>query len=103
MVEELIAEGNMKEPGLKKFEKRNEKNSRRASYEQESGKLKEEYEKQIRQNQKAWKFFEELAAGYTKISVHWVMSAKREDTRQRRLKVLIESCENGEKIPLLKN
>lgn len=103
MVEELIAERKMKEPGLKKFKNRTEKNSKRASYEQESVKLKEEYEKQIRQNKKAWTFFEELAPGYTKISVNWVMSAKREDTRQRRLKILIESCEKGEKIPLLKN
>lgn len=103
MVEELIAEGKMKEPGLKKFKNRTEKNSNRASFEQESVKLKEEYEKQIRQNKKAWEFFEELAPGYTKTSIHWVMSAKREDTRQRRLKILIESCEKGEKIPLLRN
>lgn len=101
MVKELIAEGKMEEPGLKKFARRDEKNSRRASFEQDSVKLKKEYEDQIRQNQKAWKFFEELAPGYTKTSIHWVMSAKQEATRQRRLKTLIESCENEEKIPPL--
>jgi len=101
MVEELITEGKMKESGLKKFEMRDEKNLRRASFEQESVKLKEEYEKEIRQNKKAWEFFEELAPGYTRTSIHWVMSAKREDTRRRRLKILIESCEKKEKIPLL--
>lgn len=101
MVEELIAEGKMKESGLKKFKKRDAKNSKQASFEQKSVTLKKEYEDQISQNKKAWKFFEELAPGYTKRSIHWVMSAKREDTRQRRLKILIESCEKGEKIPLL--
>lgn len=101
MVEELIEQGKMKKPGLKAYEKRDEKNSRRASFERESVKLKKEYEDQIRQKKKAWKFFEELAPGYTRTSIHWVMSAKREDTRQRRLKILIESCEKEEKIPLL--
>lgn len=101
MVEELIEEGKMEEPGLKKFEMRDEKNSRRASFEQKSVKLKKEYEDQIRQNKKAWKFFCELAPGYTKTSIHWVMSVKREETRQRRLKILIESCEKGEKIPMI--
>lgn len=102
MVEELIEQGRMKKPGLNAYEKRNEENSKQASYERDKVKLKKEYEDQIRQNKKAWKFFEELAPGYTKTSIHWVMSAKREDTRQRRLKTLIESCENQEKIPPLR-
>lgn len=101
MMGELIKEGKMETPGLEVFENRDEKNSITASYEQGSIKLKKEYEDQIKQNKKAWKFFEELAPGYTRRSIHWVMSAKREDTRQRRLKILIESCEKGEKIPLL--
>lgn len=101
MVEELIEQGKMKKPGLKAYEKRDEKNSKQASYERKKVQLKKEYENQIRENKKAWKFFEELAPGYTKTSIHWVMSAKREDTRQRRLKILIESCEKEEKIPLL--
>lgn len=102
MAEELIEKGRMKKPGLNAYKKRDKKNSRRASFEQESVKLKKEYEDQIRQNKQAWKFFEELAPSYTKTSIHWVMSAKREDTRQRRLKILIESCEKQEKIPPLR-
>ncbi len=101
MVEELIEQEKMKAPGLKAYERRDEKNSRQASFEQDSVELKKEYRDQIKENEKAWTFFQELAPGYTQTSVHWVMSAKREDTRLRRLKTLIESCENGEKIPLL--
>lgn len=103
MVEELIEEGKMKLPGLKAYERRDEKNSRQASFEQDSVELKKEYRDQIKENKKAWTFFQELAPGYTRTSIHWVMSAKREDTRQRRLKILIESCENGEKIPLIQS
>lgn len=101
MVEELIEEGKMKAAGLEAYEKHEEKKSQQASYEQKKVQLRKEYEDQIRQNKKAWEFFRELAPGYTKTSVHWVMSAKREDTRQRRLQILIESCEKEEKIPLL--
>lgn len=98
MVEELINEEKMKFSGLKAYEKRNEKNSRQASYEGENVELLKEYEHQIKKNKKAWTFFRELSPGYTRRSVHWVMSAKREDTRQRRLQILIQSCEKGKKI-----
>lgn len=101
MVKELIEKGKMQQPGLEAYEKRDEKNSRRASYERKNVELKKEYKDIIRENETAWEFFEELAPSYTKSSVHWVMSAKREETRQRRLKILIESCEKGEKIPPL--
>lgn len=102
MVKELIQKGKMESPGLEAYKNRDEKNSRQASYEGKKLQLKQEYENQIKENKKAWSFFRELAPGYTRLSVHWVMSAKREDTRQRRLKTLIESCENHEKIPPLK-
>lgn len=101
MIEELIKEGKMETPGMEAYKKRQKKKSRQASYEQKNVQLKKEYEDQIRQNKKAWKFFQELAPSYTKSSVHWVMSAKREETRLRRLNILIESCEKEEKIPPL--
>ena len=47
-------------------------------------------------------YSKKLAPSYKKASIHWVMSAKREDTRQRRLKILIESSEQEMKIPLLR-
>lgn len=103
MVEELIAAGKMKSAGLEAYENRDKQNTGTASYEREDVELKEEYKKQLKANKRAWDFFQELAPGYTKTSVHWVMSAKREDTRQRRLKVLIESCEKEQKIPLLRH
>lgn len=103
MMKELVEQGKMMKPGLKVYEKRDKKSSGQASYESEDFELKKEYEDKIRQNKEAWKFFEELAPSYTRISIHWVMSAKREDTRQRRLEILIESCENQQKIPLFQS
>ena len=102
MVEQLIEEGRMQPAGLKAYEKREESNSGKASFEQGEIKLKEKYEQEIKANPKAWKFFQELAPGYTKTSIHWVMSAKQEKTRQQRLEILIESCVDGKKIPPLR-
>lgn len=102
MVEELIEEGRMQPPGMEAFEQMDEDNAKQASYEQKSVELKKEYREKIKANDEAWEYFQELAPGYTKTSVHWVMSAKQEKTRQRRLKILIESCEEGKKIPPLR-
>lgn len=101
-VERLKADGRMHPAGLRAYRQRNVEKSAQASYEQEEVSLKKEYEDKIRANPKAWAFFQELAPGYTRTSIHWVMSAKKEKTRQRRLQILIESCEKGQKIPLLR-
>lgn len=101
MVEELKEEGKMEPPGLDAFNRRDENNTGKASFEQEEIRLKQEYLEEIKKNNKAYTFFEGLAPSYTKVSVHWVMSAKKEETRRRRLKILIESSEKGEKIPPL--
>lgn len=102
MAEELIENGQMRMPGRVAYEKRKPSQTANASYEQDSVELKKEYRNKLKSNEKAWQFFQDLAPGYTKTSVHWVMSAKQEKTRQRRLKVLIESCEEQKKIPPLR-
>ena len=102
MVKELIEEGRMQPAGMKAYERRKEKNTGKASFESKKKPLAKEYKAKFRANKKAWKFFQDLAPGYTKTSVHWVMSAKQEKTRQKRLKILIESCEQGKRIPPLR-
>jgi uncharacterized protein YdeI (YjbR/CyaY-like superfamily) len=102
MVEELIEEERMQPPGIEAYKNRDASNSGKASYERENSELKPEYRDKIKANEVAWTFFQELAPGYTQTSIHWVMSAKQEKTRQRRLKILIESCEEGRKIPPLR-
>lgn len=97
-VEQLKTDGRMHTAGLRAYRQRDEEKSAQASYEQEEVSLKKEYQEKIRANPKAWAFFQKLAPGYTKTSIHWVMSAKKEKTRQRRLQILIESSEKGQKF-----
>jgi uncharacterized protein YdeI (YjbR/CyaY-like superfamily) len=58
-------------------------------------------EEGIRANQKAWETFEHLAPTYKRHYVGWITSAKREETRQRRLERALAHLERGEKLPLM--
>lgn len=100
-VKELIELGRMAPAGLAAFEKRTEKRSRTYSYEQKIVKLAAEFEQQLQAHPAAHEFFQQLAPSYRKASIHWVMSAKKAETRQRRLDILIRSCAAKEKIPPL--
>ena len=63
--------------------------------------LDEEYERRFRRNEKAWSYFQERPPSYRQSAIYWVMSAKREETRERRLARLIEDSEQGRTVPPL--
>ena len=63
---------------------------------------RQEYEKKIKENKKAWDFFQSLPPSVRKPSIWYIMSAKREDTRLRRLDTLIQCSEEGLRIPPLR-
>ncbi len=44
---------------------------------------------------KAWAFFSEQAPSYRRTATYWVISAKKEETRRKRLKTLIEDSAAG--------
>jgi len=100
-VEELTKAGKMQPAGIKAFDRRSDKNSIRYSFEQRNINLSKEYLSKLKTNKKACEFFESLAPSYKKLSVWWVMSAKKEETRQKRLDILINSSAEGKKIPVL--
>jgi uncharacterized protein YdeI (YjbR/CyaY-like superfamily) len=100
-VERLKKEGRMHPAGLEAYERRDPKRTGIYSFENEAVGLSPEYEKTFRQNKKAWKFFEEQAPYYKKLSTHWVMRAKKEETRIRRLQHLIERAEKGLKTGVI--
>jgi len=54
-------------------------------------------EQGIRKNARAWKFFENLAPSYRRLYVTWIDSAKRDDTKQSRLRQAIEMMKMGRK------
>ncbi|MFZ0564775.1 MAG: YdeI/OmpD-associated family protein [Chlamydiales bacterium] len=99
-VEALIQLGKMKPAGMHVFNNRS--NAQGYSSEQRNVQLAREYEEQIKANQPAWAFFTNLAPSCKRDSVWWVMSAKKEGTRLKRLGILIASSETGLKIPTLR-
>jgi len=101
-VERLQKEGRMHGAGTEAYERRAPERTGIYSFENAPRKLPTEYEKTFRQNKAAWKFFQEQPAGYKRLMVFRTVSAKKEETRLRRLKQLIESSENGERMGILK-
>jgi uncharacterized protein YdeI (YjbR/CyaY-like superfamily) len=55
----------------------------------------EDFKKRFMANKKAWNYFQSLAPSYQKVSTHWVISAKQEATRMKRLNELISDSESG--------
>lgn len=98
-VEELLEKGRMRPAGTAAYERRLEKKSRVYSYEQrQRAALDPEAEKRFRADPEAWKFFRSQPPGYRRTAIFWVVSAKREDTRRRRLDTLIEDSAKGLRI-----
>jgi uncharacterized protein YdeI (YjbR/CyaY-like superfamily) len=93
---ELIEEGRMRPAGLRAFEARTDDRSAIYAYEQRhAAKLDPEQEREFRAKAAAWKFFQSRPAGYRRTAIWWVVSAKREETRLRRLRTLIEDSAAG--------
>lgn len=101
---EVLQKENLLYPaGITAWKKRDEKNSKLFAYEQKTIVLKTEYIEQLKSNTKAWEYYNnKLAPSYKRISDYWIMSAKQEKTRLSRLNILIQSCEGGLKIPMLR-
>jgi uncharacterized protein YdeI (YjbR/CyaY-like superfamily) len=94
-IEELTKKGLMQPAGLASFEKRTKSNSKIYSYEKDNVELTPDFKKQFKAKKKAWEYFQSLAPSYRKVSTHWVMSAKQEMTRIKRLNQLISDSEAG--------
>jgi uncharacterized protein YdeI (YjbR/CyaY-like superfamily) len=94
----LTEEGRMTSAGLAAFEKRRENRSGVYAYEQRSAELPEEYAKALAKNAAARKFFEAQPPSYRKTMMWWIVSAKREETRQTRLAKLIAECAAGRRM-----
>ena len=99
---ELSALGLMHPAGLAAFQKRDGKRSAIYAYEQRTNAaLPPAFEKKFRGEPDAWKFFRAQAPWYQRTSTYWVISAKKEETRLKRLAALIEDSEKQRTIPSL--
>lgn len=98
-VKELTKQGRMRPAGEKAFRQRREEKSGIYAYENrklaEFGKTEE---RQFRARPTAWEFFQRQPAGYRKLATWWVISAKREETRQKRLDKLIAESAAGRRV-----
>jgi uncharacterized protein YdeI (YjbR/CyaY-like superfamily) len=101
-VEELIREGRMTPAGLAAYEARKPERTGVYSYEQRHlARLEPEHEERFRADPKAWEFFEAQPPGYRQTAIYWVVSAKREETRSRRLDTLIGDSAAGRRLDQL--
>ena len=97
---ELAKLGRIAPSGGKSFERRTS-DSDRYSFESRPKKLPLAYERQFKATPGAWEFFRAQAPWYQRTSSFWVVSAKQEETRQRRLAMLISDSEKGRRLRML--
>jgi uncharacterized protein YdeI (YjbR/CyaY-like superfamily) len=98
-VKELTKQGRMQPAGLEAFARRKPEKSGIYAYENRtSAVLDKADEKRLRSNRKAWEFFQRQPPGYRQLAIWYVVTAKKEETREARLRKLIAQCEAGRRI-----
>lgn len=95
---ELIELGLMTPAGAAAFAQRDEQKANSYSFEQKNVELPPEYQRQLEKNKKAFAFWQKQPPSYRRTAAWWVLSAKQEPTRRRRLEVLIRDSAAGERI-----
>ena len=97
----LIDQGQMQPAGLKAYEARRDYRSGIYSYEQRSVDLPEPYNGMLKQNKTAWSFFQKQPPSYRKAICWWIICAKKEETRLKRLQKLMTHSSKAERLPEL--
>ncbi len=98
-VGQLIDEGRMKPAGLAAFEARSDERSAIYSYEgRKEAAFEPDQEARFRANEAAWAWFAARPASYRTTAIYWVVSAKRPETREKRLETLIEDSAAGRTV-----
>ena len=100
--DELAAEGRVAPPGQRAFDERDVVRTNQYSFEQERVGFDRAQTREFRANKKAWAFFQSQPPSYRKPATWWVISAKKEETRARRLATLIDDSEHGLRIKQLR-
>ena len=101
-VAELTREGRMRPAGLEAFARRSADRTGVYSFEQRKQlKMAKEHQARLRANGRAWEHFQSCPPWYQRQVTFWIVSAKKEETRQRRLQTLIDRAARGELVPPL--
>jgi uncharacterized protein YdeI (YjbR/CyaY-like superfamily) len=94
----LIEQGRMTDAGLRVYEARDPEKTGVYSFERAEARFSPEQERAFRENPEAWAFWTDQPPGYRKQATAWVVTAKREETRARRLATLIRDSANGLRV-----
>jgi uncharacterized protein YdeI (YjbR/CyaY-like superfamily) len=97
LVEELEAAGLMHDAGRRAFAAR-DRTEKPYSVSEFPDRLPPELDARLRENARAAAFWDAAPPSYRKLAAHWVTSAKREETREKRLATLIDDSANGLRI-----
>jgi len=97
-VEALIRAGRMAPPGLAAFESRDPRRAGMYSFENRGVTLDAAFEKRFRAKARAWTFFQAQPPGYKRMAAFWVMGAKKEETRERRFRQLLDDSAKGVRV-----
>jgi uncharacterized protein YdeI (YjbR/CyaY-like superfamily) len=101
-VAELTKRRRMRAAGLRAFRARTAAKTAIYSFEQrKTAQLPPAYVKQFKANANAWSFFKARPPWYQRTTAYWVISAKQDETRLRRLAVLIDDSAHGRLIGLV--
>jgi uncharacterized protein YdeI (YjbR/CyaY-like superfamily) len=95
---ELVAAGRAHPAGVRTFEARTVDNTGIYSYENRPADLPDDYLARLKENDAAWSWWQAQRPGYRRTATWWVVSAKQQATRERRLATLIEDCAAGRLI-----
>jgi uncharacterized protein YdeI (YjbR/CyaY-like superfamily) len=98
-VAELRAQERMTPAGEAAFAKRREDPSELTYERRHEAAFDPEQEATFRTNEAAWAWFKEQSPSYRQVATFWVVSAKRPETRARRLATLIECSAEGRRAP----
>lgn len=94
----LIKNGRMHPSGLRAFEDRHTRTAERYSNKNRPTELPPRYLKLLKANKAAWAFYRDQPPGYRRAATWWIVSAKREETKLRRLSTLIRDAADGRRI-----
>ena len=99
---ELERRGLIRPPGRAAFERRDPEKTAAYSFEREHAQLSAEDRSRFRADAAAWSYFQSETDSYRKTAIHWVTSAKRQETRRQRLDTLIADSAAGRRIKPLR-
>jgi len=100
-VERLMARGEMQPAGIDAFEKRLASRTGLYSFEQRPEAFPADLERRFKKHRGAWAHFNQQPPGYRRLAIWWVASAKKEETRLRRLSQLIDASGQGSRVGVL--